>query len=167
MYYLFNFNLLLHHVTWSKRIVFNYTRPIVLNHSQSNIEGSFYEQPGHHAPNIPPMWTHSLHGELYTPRNLWQETNLFHFSSATETSLKGWLLKNVLRNVNHYTPENQHGTWKTTLLKGKSSSKPSFWVSMSIFQGCRGFQYFKETEDQHLKGFFVSSFGPQNWWPRH
>ena len=34
-----------------------------------------------------------------------------------------------------YTLEDQHGTKKSPNWKGKSSSKPSFWGSMLIFQG--------------------------------
>ena len=43
----------------------------------------------------------------------------------------------IASTFNHYTPENQHGTWKSPVWKGRSSSKPPFLGSILLFGGVR------------------------------
>ena len=41
----------------------------------------------------------------------------------------------IASTFNHYTPENQHGTWKSPVWQGRSSSKPPFLGSILVFGG--------------------------------
>ena len=48
---------------------------------------------------------------------------------------------------NNFTSENKDGTWKRALLKGKSSSKPSFLGFHVCFQGCTGVFFVHDFRD--------------------
>ena len=82
---------------------------------------------------------------------------LLWFRNAARTNL--WFSVLVERNLH---PENLHGTWKSLLWKGKSSSKPSFFLAFHVnFRGCDAWRFWTMgTPPQDL--FLLGSLSPLN-----
>ena len=99
---------------------------------------------------------HDEFAELYDSQMIlvWFSNRTGYFGLGTRRTLYIWSLRSeewpyrqghwywyvmnsakVFAICKLYTPENLHGTQKSPIWKGKSSSKPSFLGSMLIFQG--------------------------------
>ena len=65
----------------------------------------------------------------------------------------GWMLA-----FRVYTPENEHGTWKPIICKGKSSSKPWLLGSMLVFWGVYLCDLEVGKNPRHPKSYLVSKY---------